>query len=183
MANDGWLRGLRFGRRRLVKAELWVDRSDAGSSESLTLGRIDVSATRKLRTPAGGRPRPTAPLGGSRCRDGRLRRPLLCASAKVRSTQRWRRLPLFMPHTCRSRYPPGSDLLGGLPTFAGRLPGWRGCAEIGPCVSCREASASYSERPFGARQNSDKANLSRPPLPRVIACVALPAAITHTRGT
>src|SRR6516162_10585840 len=24
-----------------------------------------------------------------------------------------------------------------------------GCAEIGPCVSCREASASYSERPFG----------------------------------
>ena len=27
-----------------------------------------------------------------------------------------------------------------------------------------------------ARQNSDKANLSRPPLPRVIACVALPAA-------
>jgi hypothetical protein len=44
-------------------------------------------------------------------REGLLTEPTAAAQPR-------RQEPLFMPHTCRSRYPPGSAQLGGKATFA-----------------------------------------------------------------
>src|SRR6516162_8673447 len=59
---------------------------------------------------ANGRLRRTSPVGGRRG-DGLLTEQIADARGYCRELVK-------MPHTCRSRYPPGSAQLGGLRTFA-----------------------------------------------------------------
>ena len=60
--------------------------------------------------PANGGNRRVSPVAG-RPGEGLLTEP-------TAATQPWRRLPLFMPHTCRSQYASGPAQLGGDPTLA-----------------------------------------------------------------